>query len=182
MKREKDGLCSNHVCDLGKGDTVQLTGPFGSTFLLPDDPKARLLMICTGTGSAPMRAFTMRRQRTNSGDAGTMTMFFGARTPESLPYFGPLKKVPSDLLDQHLVYSRPRDAAKEYVQDRLIKEEQKVAELLGDPRTHIYICGLRGMEEGVDGAFATVARRIDVEWRALRDTMRSEGRYHVETY
>ena len=29
-----------------------------------------------------------------------MTMFFGARSPESLPYFGPLKKVPGDLLAQ----------------------------------------------------------------------------------
>ena len=46
-----------------KGDKVRLVGPFGATFLMPSDPKAQLLMICTGTGSAPFRAFTMRRQR-----------------------------------------------------------------------------------------------------------------------
>jgi len=63
VKREDQGMCSNHLCDLQKGDTVQVTGPFGATFLLPSDPNARLLMICTGTGSAPMRAFTMARQR-----------------------------------------------------------------------------------------------------------------------
>ncbi|MBS0126007.1 benzoyl-CoA 2,3-epoxidase subunit BoxA [Thetidibacter halocola] len=181
VKREGGGLCSNFVCDLKPGDTVQVTGPFGATFLLPDDAQARLLMICTGTGSAPMRAFTMRRNRTVGGRSGGMVMFFGARTPESLPYFGPLKKVPSDLLEKHLVYSRVGEA-KEYVQDRMMAEEERVAELLSDPRTHVYVCGLRGMEDGVERAFTSVAESMGQSWVALRDVMRDEGRYHVETY
>lgn len=180
IKREDNGLCSNYVCDLNVGDEVRVTGPFGSTFLLPDDPDARLLMICTGTGSAPMRSFTMRRQRTLGAKSGGMVMFFGARTADSLPYFGPLKKVPSEILEQHLVFSREGD--KEYVQDRMMKDEDRVAELLSDPHTHVYICGLRGMEEGVEKAFTNIAESIGQQWVALRDMMREEGRYHVETY
>ena len=180
IKREENGLCSNYVCDLNVGDEVRVTGPFGSTFLLPDDPDARLLMICTGTGSAPMRSFTMRRQRTLAAKSGGMVMFFGARTADSLPYFGPLKKVPSEILEQHLVFSREGD--KEYVQDRMMKDEDRVAELLSDPHTHVYICGLRGMEEGVEKAFTNIAESIGQQWVALRDMMREEGRYHVETY
>ncbi|WP_323784893.1 benzoyl-CoA 2,3-epoxidase subunit BoxA [Thalassovita sp.] len=182
VKREQNGLCSNYVCDLKPGDEVRITGPFGATFLMPDDSQARLLMICTGTGSAPMRAFTMRRQRSAGGKSGGMTMFFGARTPETLPYFGPLKKVPQDLLDQHLVYSRVEGQRREYVQDRIVQEQDKVADLLLDPKTHIYICGLRGMEEGVDLAFASIAEGLGQQWTTLRDVMREEGRYHVETY
>jgi benzoyl-CoA 2,3-dioxygenase component A len=180
IKREENGLCSNYVCDLNVGDEVRVTGPFGSTFLLPDDPDARLLMICTGTGSAPMRSFTMRRQRTLAAKSGGMVMFFGARTADSLPYFGPLKKVPSEILEQHLVFSREGD--KEYVQDRMMKDEDRVAELLSNPHTHVYICGLRGMEEGVEKAFTNIAESIGQQWVALRDMMREEGRYHVETY
>lgn len=180
IKREENGLCSNYVCDLNVGDEVRVTGPFGSTFLLPDDPDARLLMICTGTGSAPMRSFTMRRQRTLAAKSDGMVMFFGARTADSLPYFGPLKKVPSEILEQHLVFSREGD--KEYVQDRMMKDEDRVAELLSDPHTHVYICGLRGMEEGVEQAFTNIAESIGQQWVALRDMMREEGRYHVETY
>jgi benzoyl-CoA 2,3-dioxygenase component A len=180
VKREAKGLCSNYVCDLKQGEEVQITGPFGGTFLLPDDPEARLLMICTGTGSAPMRAFTMRRQRTIGGKSGGMVMFFGARAQKSLPYFGPLKKVPKDLLDQHLVYSR--EGEKEYVQDAIAREEDKVAELLNDPATHVYICGLRGMEEGVERALTNIAESIGEPWQTLKDRMREEGRYHVETY
>lgn len=182
VKREEGGLCSNYVCDLKKGDEVQITGPFGATFLLPDDPSARLLMICTGTGSAPMRAFTMRRQRTVGAKSGGMLMFFGARSKGSLPYFGPLSKVPESLLKQHLVFSRAEGQPKEYVQDRLRSEEDEVAEMLQDPKTHIYICGLRGMEEGVEQAFTNIAESFGEQWSALRDTMREEGRYHVETY
>ena len=108
-------------------------------------------------------------------------MFFGARTPESLPYFGPLKKVPPSLLDQHLVFSRSGDT-KEYVQDRMMAEAETVADLIQDPATHIYICGLRGMEEGVEAAFTSIAEGSGLAWPALRDEMRDAGRYHVETY
>lgn len=180
VKREPGGVCSNYVCDLKVGDEVRLTGPFGATFLLPDDPDARLLMICTGTGSAPMRAFTMRRQRAGVQGHGGMVMFFGARSKAALPYFGPLAKVPEDLLDQHLVFSR--EGAREYVQDRMRQKADQVADILISPNSHIYICGLRGMEEGVEEAFAEIAQANGFDWLVLRDQMREQGRFHVETY
>lgn len=180
VKREAQGLCSNYVCDLALGDEVQVTGPFGATFLMPDDPAARLLLVCTGTGSAPFRAFTMRRQRI--GATGDALMFFGARNPESLPYFGPLAKVPDRLLKKHLVFSRVPGTDKEYVQDRMMVEQDAIAERLTDPATHIYICGLRGMEKGVEAAFKNIAESIGLSWEATRDAMREDGRYHVETY
>jgi benzoyl-CoA 2,3-dioxygenase component A len=180
VKREDKGLASNYLCDLEQGAEVEVTGPFGATFLMPSTAESHLLLICTGTGSAPMRAFTMQRQR--SGATGGMTMFFGARTPDSLPYFGPLKKVPETLLKQHLVFSRQPDQDKEYVQDRILAEQDRVAELLEDDRTHIYICGLRGMEEGVELALTSIAESLGQQWTALRDAMREDGRYHVETY
>ncbi len=182
VKREEGGLCSNYLCDLQKGDKVQITGPFGGTFLLPSDPDARLLMICTGTGSAPMRAFTMARQRTVGKKNGGMVMFFGARSPDTLPYFGPLNKVPSSLLQKHLVFSRMPGQDKEYVQDRMRVEEDIVAEMLADGNTHIYVCGLKEMEEGVERAFTNIAESIGQQWTNLRDVMREDGRYHVETY
>ncbi|WP_417626045.1 benzoyl-CoA 2,3-epoxidase subunit BoxA [Pararhodobacter aggregans] len=182
VKREEQGLCSNYVCDLKIGDEVKVTGPFGATFLMPEDGAARMLMICTGTGSAPFRAFTMRRQRAQAGGSGDMIMFFGARTPDSLPYFGPLNKVPERLLKKHLVFSRIPGVDKEYVQDRMMVEQEAVANLLADPQTHIYICGLRGMEQGVELAFKNIAESTGLAWEATRDAMRDEGRYHVETY
>ncbi|MGC6526660.1 MAG: benzoyl-CoA oxygenase, partial [Paracoccaceae bacterium] len=132
------------------------------------------------TGSAPMRAFTMRRQRALGAKENAMVMFFGARRKNSLPYFGPLSKLPPDLIDQHLVYSREGDKA--YVQDRMRQEEAKIAELLRDMRTHIYICGKRDMENGVMSALDDIAKSTGLQWDDLKEQMREQGRYHVETY
>ena len=176
------GVASNYVCDLALGDEVPVIGPFGATFLMPDDPDADILMLCTGTGAAPFRGFTERRRRLAGGGRGRLHLFFGARTPQELPYFGPLQKVPAAVLAQHLVFSRLPDAPKEYVQDRLRAQAAEVAALLRKDTTHIYVCGLRGLEAGVEEAFAAIGREHGLDWPALRAAMRDQGRYHVETY
>jgi len=176
------GVASNYVCDLKRGDVVQVAGPFGTTFLKPDDPSADIVMICTGTGSAPFRAFTERRRRAMPHAKGKLYLFFGARAPQELPYFGPLQKVPKSLLDQELVFSRLPGARKEYVQDRMRARADDLAELMRRDTTHVYVCGLRGMEAGVEASFQDICAKHDLDWAALRSRMREEGRYHVETY
>ena len=182
VKREPDGVCSNYLCDLPRGATVEVTGPFGATFLHPNDPAANVIMICTGTGSAPFRAFTERRRRAMPDAPGRLLLFFGARRPEELPYFGPLQKVPDKLLGKHFCYSRVPGQPRVYVQDRIRSEAAVISALLKDANTHIYICGLKGMETGVDEAFADVCRGASTDWAALKAAMRETGRYHVETY
>jgi benzoyl-CoA 2,3-dioxygenase component A len=176
------GLASNYVCDLKQGDKVQVAGPFGSTFLMPDDSDADIVMICTGTGSAPFRAFTERRRRSMPSAKGKLYLFFGARLPQELPYFGPLQKVPKTLLDQELVFSRLPDRPKEYVQDRMRDRSADLAELLKKNTTHVYVCGLRGMEEGVERSFAEICAAHGLDWTSCRARMREAGRFHVETY
>jgi len=182
IKRVPGGLGSNYMCDLKVGDQVAVTGPFGATFLMPSDANANILMVCTGTGSAPFRAFTEHRRRAMQNAPGQMVMYFGARTPQELPYFGPLQKVPNSLLEKHLVFSRIPGADKEYVQNRMRTEAETVGALLASPATHIYICGLKDMETGVDEALADIARRHGQDWVTLKPAMRASGRYHVETY
>jgi benzoyl-CoA 2,3-dioxygenase component A len=182
VKRVEGGVASNYVCNLAVGDKVEVTGPFGATFLMPNDAQSSVIMICTGTGSAPFRAFTERRRRTASAAPSKFIMFFGARTPQELPYFGPLQKVPNSLLEKHLVFSRIPGADKEYVQDRIRTEHQTVAALLASPATHVYICGLKGMEAGVEEALSDVCRKWGQEWSKLKPEMRASGRYHIETY
>lgn len=176
------GLASTYMCDLRRGDKVELTGPYGNTFLMPDNPEANIIMICTGTGSAPFRAMTERRRRTMPNALGKLLLFFGARTPGELPYFGPLTKLPDSLIQRELVFSRLPDKPREYVQDRIRKCGKQVAELLPDSQTHVYVCGLKGMEEGVESAFSEICSDLGRDWRKLRDAMRDEGRFHVETY
>jgi benzoyl-CoA 2,3-dioxygenase component A len=176
------GVASNWLCDLRQGDTVEVTGPFGATFLMPDDPEADLLMVCTGTGVSPFRGFTHRRLRSAPNARGRLHLFFGARSPRELPYFGRLQTYQRSQLDYELAYSRLPGAAKEYAQDRLRRRAGDVAALLRRETTHIYVCGLRGMEAGVERALADIAVADGLDWPALRAGMRETGRLHIETY
>ncbi|GMU73037.1 MAG: hypothetical protein AMXMBFR42_24920 [Burkholderiales bacterium] len=177
------GVASNHLCDLAKGDTVKVIGPFGTSFLMPNHPGANLLMVCTGTGSAPMRAMTERRRRRIAlNEGGTLMLFFGARREEELPYFGPLLKLPKDFIDINFAFSRSPGEPKRYVQDRIRERGADVARLIADPDTFVYICGLKGMEDGVAQAFADVCRAHGHDWETLLPALRQQGRYHLETY
>jgi benzoyl-CoA 2,3-dioxygenase component A len=182
VKRVPGGLVSDWLCDRKVGDKIYVTGPFGATFLMPNDANANLIMICTGTGAAPFRAFIERRRHAMAEAAGRAILFFGARSHGELPYFGPLQEVSEDVLEKHLVFSRLPGVAKEYVQDRMRGQALELGPLLASPLTHIFICGLKGMEAGVDAAFAEIAAAHGMDWSSLKPVMRGQGRYHVETY
>ena len=176
------GVASNWLCDLKLGDKIEVVGPFGATFLMPDDQDVDILMICTGTGAAPFRGFTERRRRTAPHAKGQLHLYFGARTPEELPYFGPLQKLPKTLLRQQLVYSRLPGAEKEYVQDRMRKNAEEIARLLKSETLHVYMCGLKGLETGVEAVLTEIAAGRGMDWQAMREALRATGRFHVETY
>ncbi|WP_348754987.1 benzoyl-CoA 2,3-epoxidase subunit BoxA, partial [uncultured Aquincola sp.] len=179
------GVASNYVCDLKVGDTVQVVGPFGHSFLMPNHPRSHIVMICTGTGSAPMRAMTeWRRRLRKSGrfEGGKLMLFFGARTPQELPYFGPLQTLPKDFIDINLAFSRQSDQPRRYVQDLMRERAADLAALLKDGHTHFYVCGLKSMEEGVVLALRDVAEQAGLAWDTLGPVLKAEGRLHLETY
>lgn len=176
------GVCSNYLCDLQRGDKVSVIGPFGDTFLMPNHSASHLLMICTGTGSAPMRAMTERRRRLARDDSGQLILFFGARTEQELPYFGPLMSLPKNFIDINLAFSRTPGQPRRYVQDAMRERATTVSDLLRDDDTYIYVCGLRGMEVGVLQALSDIAAANEIAWEPLAARLRAEGRLQLETY
>jgi benzoyl-CoA 2,3-dioxygenase component A len=179
------GVASNYMCDLKLGDKVQVIGPFGASFLMPNHPRSNIVMICTGTGSAPMRAMTeWRRRLRKSGkfEGGKLLLFFGARTKEDLPYFGPLQNLPKDFIDINFAFSRTPGQPKRYVQDAMRERAADLAPLLTDPNTYFYVCGLKAMEEGVVLAMRDVAQQAGLSWDTVAAALKRDGRLHLETY
>jgi len=179
------GVASNYMCDLKVGDTVQVIGPFGASFLMPNHPRSHVVMICTGTGSAPMRAMTEHRRRLRASgkfEGGKLMLFFGARTREELPYFGPLQNLPKDFIDINLAFSRRPGQPKRYVQDLMRERAADLAALLADPNAYFYVCGLKAMEEGVVLALREVAQQAGLDWEQLAGDLKRQGRLHLETY
>ena len=205
------GVASNYLCDTEVGDTVQVIGPFGASFLMPNHPRSHIVMICTGTGSAPMRAMTEWRRRLRSAavgpsqgsaapsgggavadqarglhdgkfESGKLMLFFGARSKEELPYFGPLQNLPKDFIDTTFAFSRTPGQPKVYVQDAMRSRAADVATMLADSNAYFYVCGLKAMEEGVVLALRDIAAGAGLNWDVTAAALRREGRLHLETY
>jgi benzoyl-CoA 2,3-epoxidase subunit A len=179
------GVGSNYMCDLKVGDQVKVIGPFGASFLMPNHPKSSIVMICTGTGSAPMRGMTeWRRRLRQSGkfEGGKLMLFFGARTQQELPYFGPLQNLPKDFIDINFAFSRAINQPKKYVQDLMRERTADLASLLADPNAYFYVCGLKSMEEGVLLALQEIAEKAGLSWEQTKQSLKQNGRLHLETY
>ena len=151
---------------------------------MPNHPGSNLLMICTGTGSAPMRAMTeRRRRRIAQKEGGELMLFFGARTPEELPYFGPLMKLPQRL-HRHQLRVLARAGRAEAATCRTGSASAPPTSRGCSPtRTaYIYVCGLKGMEEGVDAGVPRRVPRARVDWDSAFPSCGSRAATHLETY
>ncbi|EWM51419.1 oxidoreductase NAD-binding domain protein [Bordetella holmesii 70147] len=91
-------------------------------------------------------------------------------------------KLPADFIDINLALSRDPGQPKRYVQDAIRQRAQEVLGLLTSGDTYIYVCGLKGMEQGVLQVMADIAQDGGHDWAVLSETLRREGRMHFETY
>ncbi len=185
------GVCSKYLCEIEPGAEVKLTGPVGTNFLLPDDPNATVIMIATGTGIAPFRAFLWRMFKETHEDyqfKGLAWLIFGIATTPNILY----KQELEELQQQHgdhvrLSYAISREqknaqGGKMYIQDRIAEQASELWQLLQKDNTYVYICGLKGMEDGIDQALTSVAAQEDVNWAEYQKTLKKADRWHVETY
>jgi benzoyl-CoA 2,3-dioxygenase component A len=125
-----------------------------------------------------------RRRLRQSGkfDGGKLLLFFGARTQQELPYFGPLQNLPKDFIDINFAFSRTAGQPKRYVQDAMRERASDLAALLADPNAFFYVCGLKAMEEGVVMALRDAATQAGLSWDTIGPALKREGRLHLETY
>lgn len=184
---EVRGLASNYLCDLRPGDEAQLTGPVGRTFLLPEDPEANLVMIATGTGIAPFRAFLHELFKPESAYLGQARLFFGMPYSAEILYQAEIEAFAdrSPNFRHYYAISREQqtsDGRRTYVQDRIREYGEGLWSLLADPKTYVYMCGLKGMEDGVEAAFASIAADQGANWETLHEGLKRTKRWHVETY
>jgi ferredoxin--NADP+ reductase len=188
-----EGVCSSFLCNLKPGDDVAITGPVGKEMLLPDDEDANIVMIATGTGIAPFRAYLWRMflegdKNPDYNFKGQAWLFFGIPKTENILYKEQLEKMVADHPDNfRMDYAISREqqnseGGRMYIQHRIAEHADQLWELMQNPKTHTYICGLKGMEGGIDEALSAAAAKHDVNWDEYRKTMKKEHRWHVETY
>merc|ERR1712003_31944 len=84
--------------------------------------------------------------------------------------------------DEHVEYKEkyPEQFRYDYAVSREYKDE--LWELMQKPNTHIYMCGLKGMESGMEECFGPVAEKNGLNWKEFAKEMKKTHRYHVEVY
>jgi len=190
------GVSSNYVCDLNPGDEVTITGPTGAEMLLPDDPSANLVMMATGTGIAPMRSFLRYLFHDKAGAnpdgtrkfKGTAWLFLGVPYSKSIIYDDEHQEYKAQYPEQfrydYAVSREDKNAAGEkmYIQTKMAQYGEELWELFQKPKTHIYMCGLKGMEKGIKAGFGPISEKHGVDWTDFVKDLKKQHRYHVEVY
>lgn len=188
---EVKGVCSNHLCDLKPGDDVMISGPVGITMLMPTDPNATIIMLATGTGVAPFRAFMRRAFSEDNADydfKGTMWLFLGVPTSSTLLYQEEFEEMKANYPDNvRLDYAISREQTdaegnKMYLQTRMKEYEEELYELFQKENTYVYMCGLKGMESGIDEFMSKRFEADGLDWKAYRKQMKKDKRWEVEVY
>ncbi len=199
LQYEKDGetingVCSTYLCDIKPGDKVKITGPVGKEMLLPDEEDANVVMLATGTGIAPMRAYLRRmfepteKEKNKWNFKGKAWLFMGAPKSANLLYEEDLQRYLAENPDNFKytkAISREQQNTKGgrmYIQDRVLESANELFNMIEDEKTHIYLCGLKGMEPGIDEAMTKAAEEKGLNWSELRPKLKKAGRWHVETY
>ena len=188
------GVCSTYLCDIEPGTKVKITGPVGKEMLLPEDEDANIIMLATGTGIAPMRTYLRRmfesKERKANGWSfkGKAWLFMGAPKTANLLYDDDfnnyLKEYPDNFRYTKAISREEQNSkgGRMYIQDRVSEHADEIFAMIEDPKTHVYMCGLRGMEPGIDEAMSAAAAAKGLDWKELRPQLKKADRWHVETY
>ena len=175
VNRVEEGFFSNHLADLPDlpvGGTIQIHGPHGHFVL--HEPITDSILVATGTGVAPMRAFTQLLFPAGGDDRSQgkdIWLVFGTRHEPDLYYHDEFEALAARCPNFHYLptLSRATDSwtgLRGYVQDHVARIVEERAARLGqtlplapvDPATspatlnfdaYAYICGLNNMVSGV---------------------------------
>ena len=179
---EYPGVASNFLCDLVAGDSITMSGPYGLAFQVPEEMDANLILIGTGTGIAPFRAFVKHLYKNVPEWKGTITLFYGARSGLELLYMNDERDDFAQYYDTETFQAfkalspRPSWAAPIDWDGALGQRGKELWKLLGQPNTYVYVAGLEKMRGELDDAFAQIAGSEE-KWARRRAELTAGGRW-----
>ena len=181
------GVASNYLCDAKPGDRITITGPYKSVFNVPKDPESNMLMIGTGTGIAPFRAFIQHVYK-NQGDwKGKVRLFFGDKTGLDLRY---MNDVDEDLANYYTqetfkayqsITNRYLMNANEALELTMQDNAEEAWEMLQDPNTYVFIAGSRKTSDLLNKTLAGYAGSKEA-WEEMKQKLQAEDRWSELIY
>jgi sulfite reductase (NADPH) flavoprotein alpha-component len=141
-RRRHKGVCSAFLNERTEvGDFIPVFYEPNETFRLPEDNSIPVIMIATGTGIAPFRAFLQEREQ--KGASGKNWLIFGDRYSGSDFLYGDEMNYyqKSGVLTQmELAFSRDQDE-KIYVQHKMQEKSREFFDWIDSRGALVYLCG-----------------------------------------
>ena len=181
------GIASNHLCDAQKGQKITITGPFRSPFNVPQDDRANLLMIGTGTGVAPFRAFIQEVYREYGIWRGEVRLYYGAHSGMDLLYENDEQGDITNYYDEasfkafRSLINRRNATEGESLEAALDGHVKDIWSLIQDPNTYVYLAGLNKIAVVFDQIMGDMAGD-ESDWLKLKDKLIAEGRWAELVY
>ena len=182
-----DGIASNYLCDRQAGDQLTITGPYGYAFELPETKDANLILLGTGTGIAPFRAFIKHLYATMPDYSGRVRLFYGAHTGLEHVYMNDERD------DFALYYDRDTFEAFKAVSPRpgwadpiawdycLEARSDELLEMLEDTHTRVYLAGLEEVRDQLDEVLGRLVGSKE-KWQRRRAELVAGGRWSELLY
>ena len=166
-----------------------------STFRLPTNPEAPVIMIGPGTGYAPFRGFLQERTALQASGAklGPAMLFFGCRNKDrDFIYEAEMQTALREGVITDLDVAFSRDGPKKvYVQDKIIEKASTVYPIVkgtvGKNEGAVFICGdAKNMAKDVNKALLSVLMRegdyAAHEAEEILRRLKAEFRYHQDVW
>ncbi|EPS71655.1 hypothetical protein M569_03104, partial [Genlisea aurea] len=71
---------------------------------------------------------------------------------------------------------------KMYIQTRMAEYAKELWELLKKDDTYVYMCGLKGMEKGIDDIMVSLAAEDGIDWIDYKKQLKKGEQWNVEVY
>lgn len=176
------GVASNYLCSLDPGSALTMTGPFGIAWEVPEDRHATLILIGTGTGIAPFRAFVKHIHRDVPDWKGKIWLLFGAKSGLELLYMNDERD------DFALYYDRETFEAFKALSPRpewadpigwdyaIEARSEELWAQLEKTNTYVYLAGLEPMRAELEKVFADLAGSLE-RWERRKAELMAGGRW-----
>ncbi|CRI67414.1 putative Ferredoxin-NADP reductase [Thiocapsa sp. KS1] len=181
------GIASNYLCDAKPGAPLTISGPYLSPFKMPLDNRANLLMIGTGTGIAPFRAFAQLIYERRGDWKGQVRLYYGGRSGLDLMYTNDETTDLASYYDEktfkafRALGTRPLMTSSQALEHGLADNADEALRLINEPNTHVFLSGLGKIAAVFDKVMAERAESPE-DWKAIKAKMIDEGRWSELLY
>lgn len=152
VKKHEKGICSNYLCNLSEGNTLNASVEYNKSFHFVKNTPS-VWMISNGTGIAPFLGMMEENTSTH------LKLIWGGRYDSSFDLYKPFveKAINTGLMDGYEL-ALSRTSKKQYVQNILAKKQLEISNAL-ESGSVFMICGSIKMESSVIEVLDKIANK-----------------------